>query len=46
MTINCVDQVITDDYAIYQGDSCDVIREIPGVSIGFGIHSPPFVGLY
>lgn len=44
--IKCVDQVITDDYAIYQGDSCDVIRAIPGDSIHFGIHSPPFEGLY
>jgi hypothetical protein len=44
--INCVDQVITDDYAIYQGDSCEIIRAIPGNSIGFGIHSPPFEGLY
>jgi hypothetical protein len=46
MTINAVDQVITSDYAIYQGDSCEVIRAIPGDSIGFGIHSPPFEGLY
>ena len=44
--INCVDQVITDDYAIYQGDSCEIIRALPGDSIGFGIHSPPFEGLY
>jgi DNA modification methylase len=44
--VKCVDQVITDDYAIYQGDSCDVIRAIPGDSIHFGIHSPPFEGLY
>lgn len=44
--IKCVDQVITEDYAIYQGDSCDVIRAIPGDSIHFGIHSPPFEGLY
>ncbi len=44
--IKCVDQVITDDYAIYQGDSCEVIRAIPGDSIHFGIHSPPFEGLY
>lgn len=44
--VKCVDQVITDDYAIYQGDSCDVIRAIPADSIGFGIHSPPFEGLY
>jgi len=46
MTIKAVDQVITDRYAIYQGDSCEIIRAIPGDSIGFGIHSPPFEGLY
>lgn len=44
--IKCIDQVVTDDYAIYQGDSCEVIRAIPGDSIHFGIHSPPFEGLY
>lgn len=41
-----VDQHITDDFAIYQGDSCEVIRGIPGDSIHFGVHSPPFEGLY
>lgn len=46
MTICAVDQVVTDQYAIYQGDSCDIIRAIPGDSIDFGIHSPPFEGLY
>lgn len=46
MTICAVDQVITDQYAIYQGDSCEIIRAIPGDSIDFGIHSPPFEGLY
>ena len=46
MEIKCLDQVITDNYAIYNGDSCDVIKAIPGDSIHFGIHSPPFEGLY
>lgn len=46
MTICAVDQVVTDQYAIYQGDSCEIIRAIPGESIHFGIHSPPFEGLY
>jgi DNA methylase len=46
MTIKAVDQVVNDKYAIYQGDSCDILRAIPGDSIGFGIHSPPFEGLY
>lgn len=44
--IMAVDQVVTPDYAIYQGDACDLIRAIPGDSIHFGIHSPPFEGLY
>lgn len=46
MTIKAVNQVVTDRYAIYQGDSCEIIRAIPSESIGFGIHSPPFEGLY
>ncbi|WP_287374864.1 DNA methyltransferase [Mesorhizobium sp.] len=44
--IMAVDQVITPEYAIYQGDACDLIRAVPGDSIHFGIHSPPFEGLY
>ena len=46
MTFKCVDQAHGDNFAIYQGDSCEIIREIPGDSIHFGIHSPPFEGLY
>lgn len=44
--IKCVEQVVTPAYAIYQGDSCELIRAIPGDSIHYGIHSPPFEGLY
>ena len=44
--IRAVDQVVTPEYAIYQGDSCEIIRALPGDSIHFGIHSPPFEGLY
>lgn len=44
--IMAVDQVVTPDYAIYQGDACELIRAIPGDSIHFGLHSPPFEGLY
>ena len=44
--IKAVDQTITPQYAIYQGDACELIRAIPGDSIDFGIHSPPFEGLY
>jgi len=46
MTINAIDQVVTKDYGIYQGDACELIRGIPSESVHFGIHSPPFEGLY
>jgi len=44
--VKAVNQVVTDEYAIYQGDACELIRAIPGDSVHFGIHSPPFEGLY
>ena len=44
--IKAVNQVLAKDYAIYQGDSCELIRAIPGDSVHFGVHSPPFEGLY
>jgi hypothetical protein len=44
--MNAVDQIITDRYALYQGDCCELIRELPDASVHFGIHSPPFEGLY
>jgi hypothetical protein len=42
--IKAVDQVVTPNYAIYQGDSCELIRAVPGDSIHFGIHSRPSKG--
>jgi hypothetical protein len=44
--IKAVDQIVTPEYAIYQGDSCELIRAIPAETIHYGIHSPPFEGLY
>lgn len=46
MTIKSVNQVITNDYAIYEGDCVELIKSIPDNSIHFTIFSPPFVGLY
>lgn len=46
MDLKAVNQVITNDYAIYEGDSCELMQAIPDASIGFSIHSPPFEGLY
>lgn len=44
--VNCINQVVTNEYAIYEGDACELIRAVPSESVHFGIHSPPFVGLY
>jgi DNA modification methylase len=40
------DQVITDRYAIYNGDCMDVMRGLPNESIHLSVYSPPFGGLY
>ncbi len=39
-------QKITDEYAIYNGDSCEVLKELPDSCVDFNIFSPPFVDLY
>lgn len=46
MTIKALDQVVCSDYAIYHGDACELIRAVPTNSVHYGIHSPPFEGLY
>jgi len=39
-------QKIMSRYALYNGDCCEVIKNIPHDSIGFSIFSPPFCNLY
>ncbi|MCR6649749.1 MAG: site-specific DNA-methyltransferase [Cellulomonas sp.] len=41
-----LNQQITDRWAIYNGDSMDVMATMPGESIHASIYSPPFAGLY
>lgn len=36
------DQIITDRYALYNGDCCEVLPSLPGESIHLSIYSPPF----
>lgn len=40
------DQFITERYAIYNGDCCEVTKGIPDESVGFSMFSPPFFDLY
>ena len=44
--MNCINERITDQYALYNGDSCEIITEIPSDSIHYEIFSPPFASLY
>lgn len=46
MDIKAINQKITSNYAIYEGDSCELMLGIPDKSIGYSLHSPPFEGLY
>lgn len=39
-------QVITDQYAIYNGDSMEVMKDMKDQSIDLSIYSPPFGGMY
>jgi len=41
-----IDQKITNEYAIYNGDCCEVMPNVPASSIGLSVYSPPFCGLY
>lgn len=41
-----IDQKITDQYAIYHGDSVHVAQALPANSIGLSVYSPPFPGMY
>lgn len=40
------DQVITDRYALWNGDCCEVMPTLPAASVGLVIYSPPFCGLF
>lgn len=40
------DQRITDRYAIYNGDCCEVMPQLPDESVHLSVYSPPFGGLY
>lgn len=41
-----IDQELTDQYAIYNGDCCEIMPTLPAESIHLSVYSPPFGGLY
>ena len=44
--MNCIDQSVGENFAIYHGDSVEVLKGLPGASVGYSIFSPPFASLY
>ena len=44
--VNAIDQVIEEDFAIYNGDCVEITRGLPDNSIHYSIFSPPFASLY
>jgi len=46
MAMTVKDQVITDKYAIFNGDCIEVMRSLPDASVHLSVYSPPFGGLY
>lgn len=43
---NVIDSEINDKYAIYNGDTTDVIKNLKDESVGYSIFSPPFMDLF
>lgn len=44
--MNVLEQCITDKYALYNGDCCEVLQTLPEESVHLSVYSPPFCGLY
>lgn len=44
--MNVLNQVIKENYSLYNGDSCEIMTTIPDNSIHYSIFSPPFVDLF
>jgi DNA modification methylase len=40
------EQLITEDYAIYNSDCMEVVKDMPDESVDLSIYSPPFASLY
>ncbi len=44
--MNCIEQITTDNYSIFNGDCVEVIAGLPDNSVDYSIFSPPFSSLY
>lgn len=46
MSVTAKDYVSGKNWAIYNGDCCEVVKDIPSDSVDFSVFSPPFASLY
>lgn len=46
MKVSCLNEAHGHDWALYHGDSVDIVRQLPDKSIGFTVYSPPFSNLF
>ena len=46
MTTKVVNQQLGDNWVLYCGDSCDVLKGIPESSVDLSVYSPPFESLF
>ena len=44
--MNCIEQTVTDQWTLVNGDCVEVLRGLPENSIDYSIFSPPFASLY
>lgn len=44
--MNCLNQEVHANWAMYHGDCVEVLKGVPDHSIGYSIFSPPFASLY
>lgn len=44
--MNCIDQTMGENFALYHGDCVEVLKGLPAESVHYSIFSPPFASLY
>lgn len=44
--IRCLDEAHSEDFALYNGDCVEILRQLPDACAGFSVYSPPFSNLY
>ena len=42
----CIDQAAAENWTLYHGDCCEVVKALPDNSVHISVHSPPFSSLY